>query len=80
MDGACSPVTALVIASLCATVIGMQQPTANVPSRMAAWLGTKGYEDSYPTPKPGELHKKFKDLPSECEVLVKVASDEYVDA
>jgi NADPH:quinone reductase-like Zn-dependent oxidoreductase len=44
----------------------------STPSTMGAWVAEKGYEASYPTPIPGDLHKRFKDLPTECEVIVQI--------
>ena len=47
-----------------------------VPKTMGAWvateLGGQRYEKAFRTPQIGDLHTKFADLPTECEVLVKV--------
>ena len=47
-----------------------------VPATMGAWvttlLGGQKYEAAFKTPALGVLHKKFADLPTTCEVLVKV--------
>jgi len=34
----------------------------------------QGFDASYPTPKAGDLHKRFKNLPSKCEVVVQIIS------
>ena len=39
---------------------------------MAAWVAGSGYDAKHATPTPGELHRRFKGLPSPCEVVIQV--------
>ena len=44
-----------------------------VPSTMAAFVSPiPAYNNSYRTPRLGDLHRRFEDLPTACEVLVRV--------
>lgn len=41
--------------------------SSGAPSTMNAWIEGKGF-GSTAAPKAGDLHRKFTELPSECEV------------
>lgn len=63
-------------AAMLAVALPISCRSVEVPTEMEALVAksifSKKLETAYPTPKLGDLHKKFTDLPDSCEVLLAV--------